>query len=409
MTDWDVVTLADVANLNPTRPRVLGALSDTHRVTFVPMPAVNQHTGEIDGAQVRSFSEVKKGFTYFAEGDVIFAKITPCMQNGKSAVAVGLENGIGFGSTEFHVIRPNNERILAEWIWHFVRQPAFRAEGIRYLRGAVGQQRVPVDYLANARIPLPTLAEQRRIVAGIKECMERLDEIESLRASSKAQQRFLSASLIESELHPELTNDDEWSIHSVGELVTAVRNGRSIARDTEGRADGAVLTLTAVRSIDLGVEQQKPIALPDTVAQQFGIDQGDVFVSRANTIELVGLSAVAEEKPAARLIYPDLLIKLKADRSRILPRYLAYALRSASARKQIKARALGSSQTMVKISGERLREITVPVPSLDRQAQIIDRLDDAHELTRELVTESVSGEVEALRGAILRKAFAGEL
>jgi type I restriction enzyme S subunit len=255
----------------------------------------------------------------------------------------------------------------------------------------------------------PARDEQRRIVARIKECMERVDEIEQLHVSSMAQKQHLSASLIESELHPDLTGEEGWSVRTVGEIVKAVRNGRSIAQDTEGRADGAVLTLTAVRGVDLAIEFQKPISLPENVARQFGIDAGDVFVSRANTIELVGLAAVAEEKPATRLIYPDLLIKLKADRSQILPRYLAYALRSASARKQIKARALGSSQTMVKISGERLREVSIPVPSLDKQAQIVSRLDAAHDLIRALAGESVSVEIEALRGAVLRKAFSGEL
>jgi type I restriction enzyme S subunit len=164
-----------------------------------------------------------------------------------------------------------------------------------------------------------------------------------------------------------------------------------------------------VRSISLGIECQKPIQLPDAVAEQFSIEEGDVFVSRANTIELVGLSAVAMERPSTRLIYPDLLIKLKVDGSLMLPRYLAYALRSASARKQIKARALGSSQTMVKISGERLREVSILVPSLVEQEQIVSRLDMAHELIHRLATETHSEEVVVLRKAILRKAFAGEL
>jgi type I restriction enzyme, S subunit len=132
-------------------------------------------------------------------------------------------------------------------------------------------------------------------------------------------------------------------------------------------------------------------------------------VSRANTIELVGLSAVAMEASADRLIYPDLLIKLKVNPSLILPRYLAYALRSASSRKQIKDRALGSSQTMVKISGERLREVSIPLPSLIEQEKIVSRLDAAHDLMRQLATESLPAEVAVLRGAILRKAFSGEL
>ena len=258
-------------------------------------------------------------------------------------------------------------------------------------------------------VAIPPLPEQHRIVARIKECMDRVKEIEGLKKASRIQQQYLSASLIESELHPDLTAIEGWTKRAVGELVNTVRNGRSIAQDTEGLADGAVLTLTAVRGIDLDIAYQKPISLPNEVAKQFGIDAGDVFVSRANTIELVGLSAVVMEAPTERLIYPDLLIKLKAIPALILPRYLAYALRSASSRKQIKARAFGSSQTMVKISGERLREVSIPVPSLAEQAKIVSRLDAAHDLMRQLATESLPGEVEVLRGAILRQAFAGEL
>ncbi|RDK07773.1 restriction endonuclease subunit S [Cupriavidus lacunae] len=282
-------------------------------------------------------------------------------------------------------------------------------EMIDLAHGAAGLRHITKAKLEQIEIPVPSLDEQGRIVTRINDCMARVEEIETLRASSQLQQQYLSASLIESELHPDLVDSEGWATRIVGDLVTTVRNGRSIAQDTEGRADGAVLTLTAVRSVDLGVGYEKPIVLPDTVAQQFDIDAGDVFVSRANTIELVGLAAVAMEKPERRLIYPDLLIKLKADRSQVLPRYLAYALRSAGARKQIKARALGSSQTMVKISGERLREVSIPVPSLAQQEQIIIRLDAAHELIGQLQSESQSGEIEALRGAVLRKAFAGEL
>ena len=268
---------------------------------------------------------------------------------------------------------------------------------------------IPRGKLKDFEVAIPPLPEQRRIVARIKECIERAEEIEVLRAASRIEQQYLSASLIELELHPGLVGENGWALRAVGDLVKTVRNGRSIAQDTEGRANGAVLTLTAVRGVELGVEYRKPIALPDDVARQFGIDEGDVFVSRANTLELVGLAAVAMAKPKTRMIYPDLLIKLKADRSMILPRFLAYALRSASSRKQIKARALGSSQTMVKISGERLREVRIPIPSLAEQERIINRLDTAHALIYQLSAEFVPGEVEALREAVLRKAFAGEL
>lgn len=258
-------------------------------------------------------------------------------------------------------------------------------------------------------VSIPNLSEQRRIVARIKECMERTDEVQSLHESSLKDQLHLSASVIESELHPSFAKEARWQHLSIDRLVTATRNGRSISQDVDGRANGSVLTLTSVRDVTLSTEYRKPIELPEAVASQFSIGEGDVFVSRANTIELVGLSAVAECITQERLIYPDLLIKLTADRTRILPRYLAYALRSAGARRQIKDRALGSSQTMVKISGERLREVSIPVPSIIEQQQIVARLDAGHDLIRHINYESSGIDVGTIRAAILRKAFAGEL
>ena len=177
---WSERLMEEIAEINPRRPKDLLELPDDHLVTFVPMAAVSQVNGYIEAGEIRPFGSVKKGFTYFAEGDVLFAKITPCMQNGKSAIALGLENQLGFGSTEFHVIRPNLEYVLPEWLWHFVRQGSYRREGMRHFRGAVGQQRVPSEYLGKAKIPLPSVDEQRRIIGRIDDCLSRVQQIEGL-------------------------------------------------------------------------------------------------------------------------------------------------------------------------------------------------------------------------------------
>lgn len=282
-------------------------------------------------------------------------------------------------------------------------------EMIGLAHGAAGLRHITKSKLEQIELPVPPICEQHRIISRVKECMERVKEIESLRASSRIERQSLSASVIEFELSSSASGPQDWPIRKIGDLVTVVRNGRSVAQDTDGRANGAVLTLTSVRTISLGLGFRKPIELQDDVAEHFSIAEGDVFVSRANTIDLVGLSAVAMEKPAERLIYPDLLIKMRVDGAQIRPRYLAYALRSASARKQIKARSLGSSQTMVKISGERLREIRIAVPPLAQQEEIVDRLDAAHQLIDHLVAEMGSDEIDLLHTSILRKAFAGEL
>jgi type I restriction enzyme S subunit len=302
------------------------------------------------------------------------------------------------------IVRPT-DALDSDWLKYWFES----VEGQEFVAsaktGATKQTELSSSRLRDCLVPIPDIGEQRRIIARIKESMERIEEIESLRSSSEHEQQYLSASLIESELQ----GYEIGKIFSLGELVTEFRNGRSIPQDTAGCADGAIITLTAVRGISLDVGFQKPIVLPQEVAKKFSIDEGDVFVSRANTLDLVGLSAVAMESREGRLIYPDLLIKLKVDRGLIRPRYLAYALRSASARIQIKSRALGSSQTMVKISGERLREVRIPVPSLSEQDKIVYRLDVAHDLVRQLAMESRSDELLALRARILRKAFVGEL
>src|SRR5262249_2338419 len=102
---WALVSFPEVCEINPPKPRADALPLDLH-VTFVPMPAVDAQNGAITNPLPRHFSEVRKGFTAFRDEDVIMAKITPCMENGKAAIARGLLNGLGFGSTEFHVIRP---------------------------------------------------------------------------------------------------------------------------------------------------------------------------------------------------------------------------------------------------------------------------------------------------------------
>lgn len=174
---WVAAALPAVFKLNP--PKAKGAdYSDDLPVTFVPMPAVDALTGTIRTPSVRSFGEVKKGFTSFRDGDVILAKITPCMENGKAAVVGGMLNGLGFGSTEFHVFRPTGA-VLPEYLFHFLRQESFRRNAADEMTGSVGQKRVPAEFLTGVELPVPPLAEQWRIVTGVGRV---LDKVSSARA-----------------------------------------------------------------------------------------------------------------------------------------------------------------------------------------------------------------------------------
>lgn len=171
---WKWEKLSDVCFLNPrmdrTVPRDANALT-----SFVPMDAIDEEKGVIARIINRKYSEISKGYTFFAADDVLFAKITPCMQNGKSAIAEDLTDGIGFGSTEFHVFRPK-EGTLKEWIYYFVRTSEFRKRAEDHFTGSAGQKRVPPDFLEEALIPMPPrIDEQIRIVAKLK---QKINEVE---------------------------------------------------------------------------------------------------------------------------------------------------------------------------------------------------------------------------------------
>ena len=142
--------LSEVANINPRRPSIeRGGEVPT---SFVPMENVDEILGSVSRLNSEPYSRVKKGYTYFANGDVIFAKITPCMQNGKHAVLSGLVDGFGFGSTEFHVIRARGE-ITPDWIHFYLRRKETLNAAFKTFTGAVGQQRVPVSFLEDLEFP----------------------------------------------------------------------------------------------------------------------------------------------------------------------------------------------------------------------------------------------------------------
>ena len=154
--------LGECCILNPRRPNI--ALCDTDKVSFIPMPAVSEDGYLVDMAD-EEYGKVKKGFTYFENNDVLFAKITPCMENGKGAIAYGLTNGIGVGSTEFHVLRPINGISSPYWLLTLTRMPIFRERAAKNMSGTGGQKRVSASYLDHFMVGLPAMEEQRRFEA----------------------------------------------------------------------------------------------------------------------------------------------------------------------------------------------------------------------------------------------------
>ena len=152
--------LGSCCEINPKKTKD-NRLVDNIEISFVPMTAVSEK-GEIDSSDVRRYEDVKKGFTYFTEGDVLFAKITPCMENGKGAVAKGLKNRIGFGSTEFHVLRPIDGISNPYWVYAITSFKSFRKEAESNMTGSAGQRRTPVSFLENYEVSLPPIELQNQ-------------------------------------------------------------------------------------------------------------------------------------------------------------------------------------------------------------------------------------------------------
>ena len=185
---WGLTSLGNICYINPKKgqdPR----LSSGVEVSFVPMPAVTER-GEIDATAVKEYDEVKTGFTYFAENDVLFAKITPCMENGKGAVARGLHNGLGFGSTEFHVLRPISGKSNPYWIYTLTAFSQFREDAASNMTGSAGQRRVPASFLENYRVAVPPIELQEQFSAFVEQTdkskfdlKQSLEKLETLKKS----------------------------------------------------------------------------------------------------------------------------------------------------------------------------------------------------------------------------------
>lgn len=155
---YELRKLGECCYLNPKRPRL--SFDDSDLVSFVPMPSVSED-GHLVNVADEEYGKVKKGFTYFENNDILFAKITPCMENGKGAIAHDLTNKIGMGSTEFHVLRPIDGVSNAYWLLALTRLPIFREHASKNMSGTGGQKRVGTAFLENFMVGLPPICEQQ--------------------------------------------------------------------------------------------------------------------------------------------------------------------------------------------------------------------------------------------------------
>lgn len=264
---WVRANLTELTALNPALNR---KIEDANQeVVFVPMAAVDVEFGGIKRPEVRSYGAVKKGYTPFLGGDVILAKITPCMENGKGGVAPGGSETIYFGSTEFHVFRPRRE-VEPLWIAHFLSQEMFRRTARLNMKGSAGQLRVPAEFLIQTSLPLPPRAEQRRILDRIDELFTDLDAgVAALVRVQKKLKRYRAA-LLHAAVTGRLTAD--WRAKSGDVSESGQKLLQSILKARKDEWERTTLAKYAEEERDLPKDWRDRYRDPPLVEPSMGDD-----------------------------------------------------------------------------------------------------------------------------------------
>lgn len=387
-----MLRISDVCQLNPR-------LKTSHEgdVTFVPMAAVDEQMGEIAEPEVRDYSEVRKGFTPFVENDVLFAKITPCMQNGKAAIAKNLVNGIGFGSTEFHVLRANPV-VLPEWLFLFVRRPEFRRAAEAAFTGTAGQQRVPPDFLAYSKIPVPPLSEQRRIV----EILNHARDIRRLRQQADQLTTQLIPAIFEEMFGDPIGNLPSSERTPISAFVAEMKGGKSLGEDPSGTRH-RVVKVSAVTWGQFQPDESKYVDDNYEPPEEHYVRKGDLLFSRANTVELVGATVLVERS------YDDILLSDKIWRfvwkqpADVDPRYMLALFQHPSVRREISNNATGTGGSMKNISKGKLMSIRVILAEPAKQREFGTKVEEISSLYLDVTDD------RKLAQSILAYAFSGEL
>lgn len=459
---WTWSTLGEATALNPRRWDQTPA--DDEVVSFVPMAAVEAGTGKLDPSAARPWGEVKKGYTIFQDGDVLFAKITPCMENGKFALASGLLGGRGAGSTEYHVLRPSAS-VDPKFLLYFVLQESFRRDARAKMKGAAGQLRIPPEFLAQAPLPLPPLPEQHRIVAAIEAQLSRLDaavaSLTRARANLARYRAAVLAAACAGRLVPTeaaLTRAEGRPYEPADQLlarilaerapITGKRRGQKSLFEqqdgakqapTEDLPEGWAWTTLAsiavlkggitkgqrrsagepVQSVPylrvanvqrgyLDLRDMKHIDATETEIADLKLLPGDVLFNEGGDRDKLGRGWVWRGE-IAECIHQNHVFRARLCSSDLEPKFLSWYGNTAGQRYFI---GEGKQPTnLASINLTKLGALPVPLPPAPEQHRIVTEVERQLSVVeaQEATVDTALKRAERLRQAVLRRAFAGQL
>ncbi|MFJ7407597.1 MULTISPECIES: restriction endonuclease subunit S [unclassified Lysinibacillus] len=438
--NWAWVKLGEVVKINPPKPKL--NYDDNLYCSFLPMNMVNAEKGSISELKEKSFHKVKKGYTYFEEGDILFAKITPCMENGNTVIAEGLLSGFGFGSTEFYVLKPS-KGILGKYLYYLVRSKSFRYEAKQVMSGAVGQQRVPKSFLEKYPFALPPLNEQEKIVSRLDELYSKIEKAQRLIEEARQSSELRRAGIIQKAFSGELTK--KWRLENKNSHVRHIvkRLKELYPKKTFEIIEGAYNIPDSWRYIKLGdilevnPKKEKIVNVKDedkvsfvpmsavsdltgTIEgmeyKEYGMVKKGYTYFKGRDILFAKITPCMENGKitiASNLIngfgFGSTEFHVLRTPECVNERYVYYLLRSNKFRGEAQAQMTGSVGQQ-RVPKSFLENYSFPLPPKEEQDVIVSILDNIRE--NEDVNEKIlnmNDDIEILKQSIFSKGFKGKL
>ena len=407
--NWCWVRLDKLYRVNPKNENT----DDDMSASFISMANIDGGMASNFTYEIQPWKQAKKGHTQMADGDVAFAKISPCFENRKSMIVEGLENGIGGGTTELIILRqPNVNKKYTFWL---VSTEEFISKGRTTYSGTVGQQRISMDFVKNYPVPLAPLNEQSRIVARIESLFAKLDE-----AKEKIQEVLDGADLRRAAiLHQAFTGKltekwrkengvaDKWIETSSAKLFEYVTSGsRGWAQYYS--SDGAIFLRMGNLNhgtIDLDLNDIQYVSLPDkTEGQRSRVKKGDILISITADVGMVACIKTDMEEA-----YINQHVALARPVEGVYSEFIAWYFVSDVGLKQLQNMQRGA--TKVGLTLKDIKSVKLKMPQIEEQKEIVRLLDNL--LSREQSTVTACEEalttIDTLKKSILARAFRGEL
>lgn len=417
-TDWKVRRLRHVALFNPSKSEARSLSSDA-LVNFIPMDSIGERGG-LNLDTLKPLSACLDGYTYFRDGDVLIAKITPCFENRKGAIADGLENGTGFGTTELHVLRaaPETE---TRFLFYVTQSDHFRRIATADMYGAGGQKRVSENFIRDFKHPFPSFADQGRIADYLDRESTRIESLVAKRTHLIALIQEKKIALIRGAITKGLdptASTRSSGIDWLGEIpahwnvkplkrVTRIIGGGTPAKENRSYWDGDILWVSP--------KDMKVSVITDTedkISLEAVAESSTQIVPSESVLLVVRSGILAHTIPvaiASREVALNQDIKAFVPTSELSPRYLQYMI--AGLQKELLFAWKKEGATVESLEMDFVRNSPTLLPPLSEQLEIVDFLDlKVFELERLIskVGEAIV-RLQELRDAVISAAVTGQI